>query len=576
MAGQQRETQLNQRQLLDALADVPPKMRAVLEATKQPSGEAFGLWCYYGWGVMVNDFQTQLADDVLRAYPPGAAHIAKVANRGGKTTGDVLLEFYAMWLKWRYRAANFDPQWLGYLYKVLHSAPTNRLMGRAHELAGQLISGTAPQQQNPKTYAQRNGFLAPFFEAGKGQAQDGSDELWVKCMNGSKLDFLSTHDGAGRMESESWWLIVWDEWVRHQPVDKVIPLIDQTFLPRSSDFMAPIVLSSTITEEAEPIIGELEDFIEESQRAGLRDWNIITYGRSVNFAQTPESIDRQRRMSINKEAAGRSIDGLSGQGGYGLFPDFTLKNCFTETLPDETEPRDIPKGWVTVSILDHAAVGDENVCTTLAMPWPLGKADLLTTPVIGVSEAVMKSSRSLTPDEIVRFAVRQVERYQPRMLIVDATAEGGQLVLNTLRKTTYHLPNGGRALLPVVALDYSAREFGAKASNKDVALQRLQAMLTYGLPVEIGEDGLVRAWPTIPAGATFGALRLPASWRRTRRQAATYRRLDAKLTQDRLMVLAMGAWRIWAMYDGAKAHLKPMKFNIVATRHRPLMAGGIR
>src|SRR5262249_34909467 len=57
---------VNQRQLLDALTDVPPKMRAVLEATRQPSGEAFALWCYYGWGVVVNDFQIQLADDVMR------------------------------------------------------------------------------------------------------------------------------------------------------------------------------------------------------------------------------------------------------------------------------------------------------------------------------------------------------------------------------------------------------------------------------------------------------------------------------------------------------------------------------
>lgn len=547
----------------------------MLELSRVPSGEAFELWSYYGWGVVPNDFQIQLVDDVMRAWPEGAAHLVKVGNRGGKTTGDLLLETYAMWLKWRYRNADFEP-YLRYLYGVLHSAPTNRLMGRAHLLAEQMIDGSAEPQQNPITLKQRPAWLRPFYEAGKSQAKDGSEELWVRCANGSKLDFLSTHDGAGRMESQSWWLIVWDEWVRHQPVEKVIPLIDQTYLPRSSDFMAPLVFSSTITEEAEPIVGELEDFIEENQRAGNRDWNIITYGRAVNFAQSQDSIDRQRRMSIDKESAGRSIDGLSGQGGYGPFPDVVLSNCFTEDLPEVTPLADIPEGWSTFQMLDHAAVGDENVDTTLAGPWPPGKADVLKTPLIGVSEAILKSSRNLTPDEIVRFAVRQAAAYEPRFIVVDATAEGGQLVLNALKRAYYTNRAGITVRLPIVAMNYAAREFNAKASNKDIAIQRLQQMLAAGLPVDIDDEGFVKAWPDVPEGASFGALRLPHAWRRTRRQAATYRRYDQKLTQDRLMVLGMGAWQLWPMYDVARATIKPQRFNVVATRHRRVALGGMR
>ncbi len=425
-----------ERTLLDALADLPAQHRTWLSLDPEQDRRAFELWCFYGWGVVVNDAQLQLADDVFRAWPGGTIHVERWANRSGKTVGDILIQMFAIWRKWRYQNASFD-DWLAYSYKTLQSAPENRLMGKAWQTADSLIRGVGDPQKSPFTNRQRNGVLRGFFEAGKSQAMDGSDELWVRCRNNGKIDFLSTHDGAGRMESDSWWLLIWDEWVRQKPVSAIPLLIDQTFLPRSADYLAPIVLTSTITEEAEPIIGEIEDMAEENRRAGHKDWNFVTYGREVNFSQTRDSIERQLRVSLDKEAAGRSVHGLSGQAGYGLFPDFILSNAFTDGLPERLPPDKVPEGYALFAAFYDASTGDENVLTTFAVPWPPQQANLLLTPITGVEEAVLRSSRSLTPEEQVRFAIEHVRVYEPRVLWIDSTAEGGQLVYKMLRAATY-------------------------------------------------------------------------------------------------------------------------------------------
>jgi hypothetical protein len=559
---------VNQRDYLNALTEIPPPHRAWLPLDPTVDDRAFPLFAYHGFGVLLNSAQEEMGMDVFRRWPPGSIHVLRWANRTGKTTGLTLAEMLMIWRKWRYESADFE-QWLGYPYQVLHSAPLNRLMGRAHTLADQLIAGTSDQQKDPRTNRQRPGVLRPFFGAGKSQAKDGSDELWVRCLiNNGKVDFLSTQGGAGRMESEKWWFLVWDEFPRQQPVSDVPLLMDQTFLPRSSDFMAPVVLSGTATEDAEPVYGEIEEMAESHPG----DWNFSTFDRRANFSQSKASIERQLRLSFDKEAAGRSVEGLSGQAGYGLFPQFAIDNLFTDELPERTPWAELPGGGVgyrAFGSLDHAMRGDENVASTWAVPFPHDRDTLLRNPIIGVEEVVLKSSRTLTPDEVVSFAVQWHTRYKHKAIVVDATAEGGLMTYRALR---------GKGL-PVYPMSYNAKISDSLPPNKDLALQYLQRIVAFGIPVVIDENGYVEAWPK--HAGPFGALRLPAAWRRTRRQLTTYKRFDAKLEQDRAMCQAMLAWLVWRLYDGA-ARPKPQKFNVMARRRRTLVMprgaviGGLR
>lgn len=555
---------MDRRAYLDALAQIPPQHRAWLELDPTEDDRAFPLFCFHGFGVVVNSAQEEAASEVFRKWPPGTAHVWRWANRTGKTTGVDLIDLMAIWRKWRYLNDDFD-SYLAYEYKVLHAAPLNKLMGKAWGIIDALLNRSAEHQLSPLTNRPRAAILPPFFTAAKSQAADGSDELWVKCANGGKIDYLSTQAGAGRMESDKWWLLTWDEFPRQQPVEDVPLLIDQTFLPRSSDFLAPLIFSGTATEDAEPVYAEIEDMAERSPK----DWNFSTKDRRANFSQSNESIERQLRMSFDKEAAGRSVEGLSGQAGFGLFPKFAIDNAFTDKLPERTRKIELPgrgAGYRFISSFDHAANGDENIAETWALPWPPATADLLKTPIIGVAREVLRSSRSLTPYEQLEFVKRQNTMYGPIVWIFDGTGEAGILLSRM----------AAREGIPVRAMSYNARLSSSLPPNKDLALQWFQRLLTHGMAVAIDEEG----WAEFdPAGRApnhaFGALRFPDEWRKDKRQMQVYKRFDAKLTQDRVMSKAMLSWHVWPLYDGA-ARRKPQKFNIMARRRRTLVAAGGR
>ncbi len=553
---------LTPRDYLEALAALPPVHRAWLELDPTISDEAFPLFCYYGFGVLLNSAQEQAAVELFRTWPAGSIHVWRWANRTGKTTELDLVHFMAIWRKWRYENAVFD-DWLAYRYQTLHSAPLNRLMGKAHTLADSLIAGVTDQQRSAITNRQRQGVLTQFFEAGKSQAKDGSDELWVRCLiNNSKVDFLSTQGGAGRMESDTWWVISWDEFPRQVPISDIPLLLDQTFLPRTSDHMAPLLLAGTATEDSEPVYDEIEEMAETHPG----DWNFSTFDRRVNFSQSKESIERQVRLSFDPEAAGRSVEGLSGQSGYGLFPQFAVDNAFTDELPERTALADLPQrgaGYKFYQSLDHSAGGDEIPLTTWACPFPYDKNTLLERPIIGVEEVLLRSSRTLATPEIIDFAKAGQLRYPITALMVDATGEAGKLIANELRKLG----------LPVIPVVYSAKLNERMPPNKDVMLGNLQRLMSLGMNVEIDEETyLVKAWPE-PTGP-FGGLRLPSAWKRTKRQLSTLKQFDKKLEQDRAMAQGQLAWHVWRLYDGA-ARPKPRSFNVMATgRRRHLVATG--
>jgi hypothetical protein len=95
--------------------------------------DAIDLFSYYGLGIMLNSAQSDSCRDLL-TYGPGVGHVWRFANRVGKTTGLDVVHGFAAFRKWRpgWEPVAADWQtWKGVPYKTLHSAPENRLMGKA-------------------------------------------------------------------------------------------------------------------------------------------------------------------------------------------------------------------------------------------------------------------------------------------------------------------------------------------------------------------------------------------------------------------------------------------------------------
>jgi len=534
-----------------ALAALPARHRSWLRDGR------IELWAYHGLGIVLNDAQLEHIYELLR-WPPGSIHVWRWANRSGKTTGLDVLYGWAAWYKWRLMAGAFEDWWRR-PYKVLHAAPLGELAAKAYELWEQIIAGAAEQQRNPFTQRQRPGALLPFFRATKRVDATDVDRPVVECANNGVIDFRSTQGKAARLESDQWWLIGWDEFPRQLPTDDIPIIFDQTMLPRSSDFIAPIVMAGTATVESEYIYAELEDYA----RASPSDWNFTTAARSSNFAATRASIDRQIRLSINKDIAERSVGGRLGGGASSLYPTFLLDNAFDATLPEVRPPPASEREWerlaqlgvVFFTSLDHALAHDDNVLLTVEVPWPPHTISP-ENPITGSHLELIRSSRTLTGDEVHAYLSREVRAYRSKASIIDATGEGG---LSVYRKA---LADG----LPAVDCNLQGR--AAKwVTNKEYGLQGLQRLLSWGLPVATSE-GFIEAWPDA-SSVPFGLFRFPTQgpWQKLRRQLAVMRRADEKIRQDAAMTLVQLSWYLWKLIGHAMAP-RTQPFNIVAGRPR--------
>lgn len=561
------------RALIEAVRSIPPEHRAWLD------GSDPALWMYHGWGIMLSSAQEEAIRDV-HTYPPGTAHIWRWGNRAGKTTALIGLHMLACWQKWRYESEVFD-EWLGYRYQTLHVAPTGLLMGKAWEMADAWIAGTGDQQRNLLTNRQRDGVFVkgPWYTCRSGKRADGSEALWIECLNGSKIDFLQTHDGAGRIEGDKWWLLDWDEFVRHQPLSAVPRLMDQTFLPRSSDHMAPLIFASTQTEESDAVYGEIEDMATDSD--GSHWFNFKSFDRSTNFSQTRASMDRQRAMAFDKATVDRSVGGGAGEGGSGLLiPVSVVSNAFDASLDESRRIGSLPdlplgRKWRVIQSFDHAIAKDPSVYTTIAAPWPPfderdpRQADLMhTLRIEGVDIQTQRSRASLTPDQVIAFALRHYHRFvddghPPVAVIVDATGEAGQGYSRALRAKG----------LPVVPMNYTERRTNAKHNNKEAGRVALQRMFSHGLVVD-NVDGVIGI-PEAAGDRPFGLFRFPMSgpWLRLRRQLGVLRVDDEKDVQDESMTILQLAWYLWPFYDrGPRATISafdirvPRRSHVAATR----------
>ena len=502
------------------------------------------LFARHGFGVVATDDQVKAWKAIQSDPESGIFHVWRWGNRSGKTTALVLFHLWVLWRKWRYQAATYEA-WSRYTYRSLHAAPLNKLVGKAHQLAQALIDGRADQQQDPLTKRYRPAPLGRFFEAGKSSADDGSAELWVRCANGAVMDFLSSSDTGVRIEGEAWWFVSWDEFARQAPVSDVLLLIDQTFLPRSSDHMAPVVMAGTSTEDFDPIYSEIEEYAERDPDR----WVFMQASREGNFSQSKASIDRQQAMSFDPNAVARSLRGGVGEGGRGPFPHFVIERAFTDTLPARTPREAIPDGYALVSSFDHALRHDENVVLTVALPWPPEARRLEREPIMGVALDVRRGSRSLTPDEQFDLVAGTYAAYSPRVVIIDATAEGGLAVFRTAQQ----------AGMPAVACSFTARTPGSiRIPNKEYGIQALQRLMGWGLEMRITDTGWVSEWTE--ADGPFGLIRFPdhrGDWARLKRQLAVYQRNDERIVQDLAMAAVMMAWWVFRFLDqGSRTHVQ--------------------
>jgi hypothetical protein len=548
------------RAFIEAVKSIPARDRAWLES-KDPA-----LYAYHGWGIMLNSAQEESIRDV-RTMPPGTIHVWRFANRTGKTTGLGLLHAQSLWEKWRFQVEGLD-HWLGYNYRTLHSAPLNVLVGKAWSMIEQWTKGDADQQRNLVTNRQRGGLFvgSGLYTARTGKRPDGSDALWVECANGSFLDFLSTHDGAGRVEGEAWWVISWDEFPRQQPVDSIPILIDQTFLPRSSDREAPIILSGTAVEQADAVYDEIEE-----KARGSRWFNFKSFGREANFSQTQRSIDRQVEASFDKAAVHRSVHGGMGEGGTGaLYPLFVVRNAFDSSIVEEkrtiADLDPLPKGrqWVTMMSVDHAVAKDRTVASVIAAPWPpfdpqnpAERHLLFEHRIEGLELNVLRSSSSMTPDQMEGFVDRVYERVEPMVEIVDATGEGGQMLFRSLRAKGHR----------VRACNYTERLPGQPISNKEFGQIALAKLLGFGIISEDPDGNIIGIVEPDP-GTPFGLFRLPRAgngFLRLERQLKTITIDQAHMNQDESMTYVQLAWHLWPFYArGPRAKVSP--FDIRAPR----------
>lgn len=515
---------------------------------------------------MLNEAQLEAAQDVLE-WPEGSIHLWRWANRAGKTTGLILLELYLVWKKWRYTNADAEG-WLGYRYKVLHAAPLGRLMGKAWEIADAMIEGSAIIQRSPITHRQRPGIFvkAPWFKATSMTSKDGTSQLLVLCLNGGQVDFLQTESGAGRMESDAWWFLAWDEFGEHQPVENVPYLFDSTFLPRSSDFMAPVVMASTEKEKNAAVYMELEDLAERSPK----DWNIKEFGRSVNFSQTQESMDRQVRLSSDSATSHRSVYGGAAEGGAGsLLPAFTVRRAFDPDLPISRTLEDLPpapfgKTWKLIQSFDHAAKGDRNVVGTVAVPWPIrDREELIRTPAQALDLVELKGSRTLTGDEMIGFAVAQYQKHGSRSLwFTDATGEAGIMVHRGLRAKG----------VPSRDFNFTARQSPTdRRTKKSYGRTGMQRLFALGLPIDEDTGAIILAPGVSLDEMDFGGIRIPhpdpgvgPTWRRLQRQLLMLRADDANQQQDHAMVFLMIAAALYP-YLERNRQSRPVSFSI----HQP-------
>jgi hypothetical protein len=534
------------------------------------------LWALRGLGVDLHEAQVEVQVKVLEGGYQ--FYLLTWANRAGKTTGLGIMHKHWIYYKHgvpRARTEAEHEEWLKVGYRTLHCSPLNELAGRAYTAWTEIVKGVSPAQRvDPQDPSKgfRPSPLAEDFSLTKERDDAGADRMILRCVSGGVTDFRSTEGKAARLGGGAWRLITWDEWPSQENKDDIRTVLFVVLTNRAADFDAPIVLTGTITEDTEHIAQEFLDKCDDPENG---DWWGNHADRSMNPGASTKAIERAQR-SLDPQDYARTVMGQMGGVKGRLLPKLIIDPVFRNDLPRWTGPhpgdratfdpehkRFRPAGespWTYLHCVDVALSVADNVITTLRLP-----ADYMFSvakPIVGVSQKIIPGSRTLTSDEIIHTIE---ETYLPYggLIVVDTTDAHGKNIARSLRVAHY----------PVEDFTFNERDKVRNIIRKDQAVINLREVLTDGMAFVRGPDGEIQydsdGVPRFDAAVPFGALRLPASWTKTKDQLSILREDDQRQVKDCAMTIVMGG-------DVAFRRRRSRTRRNLPVQRLPVFAGGRR
>lgn len=478
------------------------------------------------------------------------------ANRAGKTTLVDVLHLHRLFYK-----LGVDParpgddadfrRWLAVDYRTLHVAPLNRLSGRAHIAAADILKGVSEAQRDRALNEYREAPLAPFFSVTRERIETGADKMFLRCITGGVTEFDTTEGGGGRLEGVAYRFITWDEWPQQEAADKgeAIRTVLTRLTNRASDFDAAILLTGTITPETEHIAKEWMEYAADLENP---DWWGNSASRDLNPSASSKALERALR-TLTEEDYARTVLGMPGGVRGRVLPSMLLDPMFDPTLPVFTAKEE---GFTYVAAWDIALTTADNVGIVGRVPedWLFSPER----PIQGVRLKILPGSRTLTSAEIIHTIEETYLPYGGR-IVIDTTDAHGLNIYRELRRAGY----------PVEDFDFHGRD-RRSVIRKDAAIHNLRAVLGEGLvPTrdrtgEIVHD--VQGVPVLDQSVRYGSVRFPSGWTKVKDQLAVLREDDQRQRKDAAMAALMLIDTVFRIRR-AKTHRDvPQRFAVFAGR----------
>jgi hypothetical protein len=513
-----------------------------------------GRWAARGLGIYLHDRQLAVAEQLAKGE--SVYHFLWWANRAGKTTLLIVLHlwhlFYRVGQPVPASDSEYERQWLVESYRTLHTAPLNALALRAWEAAADIVNG-ASRAQRDEHGNRREAPLGPFFAATSSADQFGASHPAIRCLNGAVTDFRSTEGGGGRIEGGAWRFITWDEWCQQENLDQIRVVLTR-LTNRGADYEAKLVITGTITEEAEHIAKEWISLCEDP---GTPDWWGISAPRYANPATSRRYVEVAARQ-MSAEDYRRTVEGQPGGVRGRAIPPHLVDALFDPDLPRFTPPptsEQEKQRWTYVHAWDLAISAAENVGIVLRAPadWRFGRRpDGSFEPLVGVHMKVIPGSQTLTTAEIIH-AIEETYLPYGGHLVVDATDAFGKGIARELRAAGF----------PVEPYVFNERVSPKMPIRKEQALERARELLAEGAELLRGPDGVVltdeAGVPLMDWSKPYGVIRVPRSWTKLRDQLSALRPDDERQRKDAAMAFLMACDVAWRRRRGSEARARPIQ-----------------
>jgi hypothetical protein len=543
----------------------PERLTSDVERLIEYGRNDVGRWMANGLGIYLHDKQLEVIEALYN--DPATYYLLWWANRVGKTTVVIPWHLHGIFYKYEIPEPRTDREyklWLAEDYRTLHTAPLATLALRLHAAIKEIGQGTHPAQRSDDG-ERRDAPLGAFFTVGTERNANGGEHPVVKCLTGGTVDLYSTEGGGGRIEGTAWRRGSWDEWPQQEGSDLLTQIREvlTRLTNRVSDFDGKLLITGTVTEDTEGIAKDWIALCDDPQEP---DWWGSSATRMDNPHASRKAIEIAKR-NFDDEDYKRSVLGQIGGVKGRLIPSYMTDPAFVRDLPRETPPHpedrpifdvvEMPRARVRragrevddeepvrgrykdrgtspyyyIHAWDLAIAAADNV--GLIFRIPANYEFSVENPIIGVRRIVIHGSRTLTPQEILTTIEGSYLLY------------GGQIVLDT---TDAHGKGHARDLksrgYPVESFTFNERDPFRKIIRKEAAILHTREILTEGMdtvkdaagePV-LDSDGV----PVMNHETTYGAIRCPKDWVRTRDQLSVLKVDDDKQRKDEAMAFLMG------------------------------------